>query len=1069
MRFILAGAMLFAVAPVRGQSATTLYLNDTAVIPRALLGGSDLDADGVPDHLVALAGPTGRVLVVSGRTGAIVRRIDSGIADALGQAMAFVGDLDGDGTDDYVLGAPNDSSAGAGAGAVHVVSGRAHGLLHTFRGVAAGDGMGSCAALADIDGDGVRDFAIAAPGTDFPAVDSGAVALLSGRTLAVVRGHQGTFGQRTGEFMIAVADQDSDGTGDYAVSVRTATGHALLVFSGRSGASLGSVSLPFSTPITALVDAGDTDADGRPDVAVGSAGANSGFGAVVVLTGAGLTVSRTFSGTTSERIGEGVARAGDVDGDRREDLALVGLAPATAFVTIRVRSTSSGASLAVVHADYRNGSDLPLLATAGDVDGDGRPELLASQIDPNAGATTAAVLTTAARTLTAVRISSPVGAPLLQQMRIHTRTALAGYAYLLLSSASGTTPGLLFGSVRLPLNPDPLLFHALSFPNVTPYSASLGFLDAQGSATMGFGGFAPSPALLGLTLHHAALLATRGGSIVDATSAVALTFVSDLSARSVEEAFASNTRLDRARSGGSAFGTIALVGGSGLHGDFDYRLLDDLGNGVYEFDLQRDTRNGVRGFSVPANRTLSGQEEFVNDGRFEFATFAIPSGVTVRVVGSSPARWLVRGAVVIDGVLDVSGATQLQIPNAVVPRGQAGGRPGCGGGRGGDGADASDGVNPSNGGNGQDVQAPAGHAYAGAAFGTGGRGALQFPASNAALTHNYLTQCAQVPSGGGGGGMIGAGGIGLALRTPVTPPELGPPTAGGASFQLLPIPSPRPTFDHFLVGGAGGGGGGSHAYGHRAGMAIVWKIGAGGAGGGGALGLRAGHDVTCGSASALLARGGTHFDNYLHQVQGPPGPAGGGGGGTIVVQSASSVHVQDVDVGGGAGLWVRPGVVQPLNVETRGGDGAPGFYRIESPNTTITRANPPVAPDNLGTLLDRDLQSGQQSTWYATGTPLAARYVRFEIEATVNGLTTRFSDDRAFGVAPRFGDASSPLWFKLQAARIDAGGNLEPGSTGPWRDRAVDLGADLGNAFRFVIVRNGAPVQVTRVRVFVDA
>lgn len=242
-----------------------------------------------------------------------------------------------------------------------------------------------------------------------------------------------------------------------------------------------------------------------------------------------------------------------------------------------------------------------------------------------------------------------------------------------------------------------------------------------------------------------------------ATNAVPLTFIASqtMAPRVVEETFVNDLQLDRGRSSGRRFGDLGLVGGTGLHGDFDHRLGADLGNGVFEFDLQRDTRGTVRGFAIPATRTLSGREEFVTDGTFQFASFRVPAGVTVRVVGSTPARIMVRGQVLIDGVLDVSGAFMPHIPTASIALGQAGGRGGCG---------------------------------------------------------NYLTLSVQFPSGGGGGGMFGAGGQRLALQTP-TGMEMGPPTPGGATFQLFPLPSPTPpSFAHFLAGGAGGGGGASNIY-----------------------------------------------------------------------------------------------------------------------------------------------------------------------------------------------------------------------------------------------------------------
>lgn len=130
-------------------------------------------------------------------------------------------------------------------------------------------------------------------------------------------------------------------------------------------------------------------------------------------------------------------------------------------------------------------------------------------------------------------------------------------------------------------------------------------------------------------------------------------------------------------------------------------------------------------------------------------------------------------------------------------------------------------------------------------------------------------------------------------------------------------------------------------------------------------------------------------------------------------------------------------------------------------------ANPPVIPDNTSALLDRDAQGGQQSKWYQTGAPLFAHFLRFEIDAVQGSVNLRFSDDGSVGPAPRFGDVSAPLWFKLQGARLDHVGGVESASETPWRDNATDLTSAGVDTFRFVLLRNDPTIQVRRVRVFV--
>ena len=83
-------------------------------------------------------------------------------------------------------------------------------------------------------------------------------------------------------------------------------------------------------------------------------------------------------------------------------------------------------------------------------------------------------------------------------------TSVTGDSYILLGSASGTSPGVSSGGVHLALNPDG--YFALTLPPFgdEPLTGSAGTFDLSGQATAAF--LLPAgidPALAGLTLHHA--------------------------------------------------------------------------------------------------------------------------------------------------------------------------------------------------------------------------------------------------------------------------------------------------------------------------------------------------------------------------------------------------------------------------------------------------------------------------------------------------------------------------------------------------------------------------------------
>ncbi len=136
-------------------------------------GIGDVDGDGVPDILLSApyASPNGReaagrVFVRSGATGEVILQLDGAEAGALfGFSVAAAGDLDGDGVPDIIVGAPGASPAGrTEAGSVFVYSGATGKLLLRFDGLESFDGLGfSVAGGKDVDGDGVPDILAGAP------------------------------------------------------------------------------------------------------------------------------------------------------------------------------------------------------------------------------------------------------------------------------------------------------------------------------------------------------------------------------------------------------------------------------------------------------------------------------------------------------------------------------------------------------------------------------------------------------------------------------------------------------------------------------------------------------------------------------------------------------------------------------------------------------------------------------------------------------------------------------------------------------------------------------------------
>src|SRR6185436_4738640 len=105
--------------------------------------------------------------------------------DALGSAVAFVGDVDGDGRSDVLAGARQPFTGGIGYARLY--SGATGAVLRQFTPVAPLRGFGtSVAAAGDINYDGVPDFAVGAPDSTTGSTASGVVHLFSGATGTVL-------------------------------------------------------------------------------------------------------------------------------------------------------------------------------------------------------------------------------------------------------------------------------------------------------------------------------------------------------------------------------------------------------------------------------------------------------------------------------------------------------------------------------------------------------------------------------------------------------------------------------------------------------------------------------------------------------------------------------------------------------------------------------------------------------------------------------------------------------------------------------------------------------------------
>jgi hypothetical protein len=529
------------------------------------VAAGDVNGDGFDDLIVGApsepvpATSTGRVHVFSGRDGLLLRTISGGVnAGDFGEAVAAIGDLNGDGACEFAVGAPEGLFANQLPGFVVVYDGQSGQVLAQLPGDVYFDAFGQAVSgLGDVNSDGVPDFAVGAPrpqvqgpfpdGAGFVRVFSGAtlqaLATLDGVNLfdsygAAVAGAGDVNLDGFADVLIGIPGFDSDGLSDNG-RVEVISGEWITrTFSGLTPATpklLGASNGAFTIGQFgfAVAGVGDTNGDGYPDLLAG--GPQSGLGGFlrgVADLLSGEWVAKTSLGQTpltprvldrfngegpQDLFGRSVSAIGDIDQDGYADFAVgasesVSPGPGPGYVTVYSGQTSD-----VLHS-YRGNSGgdrvgwaLDGAVTAGDLDfnGDGRSDLaMGADIGsgPTNGVGTAHMLSGTELALSSDQhvIARQLGGT--QNFVLRAGSANSQRFYLLLGSFGGTTPGtpLLDSGLTLPLVLDSYLLATLQLQNPL-LSGAFGQLDNLGQA---LADLSASPnqlpaSLAGLTAHHA--------------------------------------------------------------------------------------------------------------------------------------------------------------------------------------------------------------------------------------------------------------------------------------------------------------------------------------------------------------------------------------------------------------------------------------------------------------------------------------------------------------------------------------------------------------------------------------
>ncbi len=316
--------LFFLVSSASGEFALLYKKNGSGTykLGHSVDAAGDVNGDGKDDFIVgapAYSGWSGAAFVYSGANGSLLYQKFGATYEEFGYSVGGAGDVNGDGKADFIIGTYKDT------GSVYVYSGANGNLLYQING-AGGSSFGySVNGAGDVNGDGKADFIVGAP-TENP----NKARVFSGATGGLLYQKNG-YGQ-FGYSVAGTGDVNGDGKADFIVGAPDSGNGSASVYSGADGSLIYQKNSTYPVILLGLsVDgAGDVNADGKADFIVGAplTETQEGYtvGSAYVYSGANGNVlyskEGAFSSGSPPFFGWSVAKAGDTDADGKGDFII---------------------------------------------------------------------------------------------------------------------------------------------------------------------------------------------------------------------------------------------------------------------------------------------------------------------------------------------------------------------------------------------------------------------------------------------------------------------------------------------------------------------------------------------------------------------------------------------------------------------------------------------------------------------------------------------------------------------------------------------------------------------------